>query len=217
MLNAARNLIPPRPPRAGSGDRTRSAKLGCRPAGWGCPAEDSMSKPSQTARCRLDRKPQQLQPFDLAILPDQVSDNQGEKERELRVIVQDRRKFCHLLPPNGQRCRCAPSLDRDRKTELCVPPSGGQFLQTPSNRAGSDPRGARHRRATAIPRRLGFRRRKDTPSSLVQVLGQVGIALANRGDVDHRQAIPTSTTYGNCPPRYPIRLFTAGTIPRKRR
>jgi hypothetical protein len=48
---------------------------------------------------------------------------------------------------------------------------GGQFLQAPPNRAGSDPRGARHRRDTATLRRLGFRRRKDAPGSLIQVVG----------------------------------------------
>ena len=69
----------------------------------------------------------------------------------------------------------------------------------------ADPRGAHHRRDTAIPGRLGFRRRKDTPGSLVQVLGQGGITLANRGDVDHPQAIHTSIIYGN-PPRRDAQL-----------
>jgi hypothetical protein len=69
---------------------------------------------------------------------------------------------------------------------------GGRFLQAPTNRAGGN--GAHHRRDTAILGRLGFRRRKDAPGSLVQVLGQGGITLANRGDVDHPRAIPTCGT-----------------------
>jgi hypothetical protein len=62
---------------------------------------------------------------------------------------------------------------------------GGQFLQAPANRAGGDPSGPRDRSDTAIPRRLGFRRRKDPPGALVQVLRKGRIAFANRSDVDH--------------------------------
>src|SRR5215203_1268797 len=140
----------------------------------------------------------------------------GPAQRRHRIAPLARRHQREQVVQQGRvrrHQRLAPSA-RAANPVGVQPGSGGQLLQAPTDRAHRDASGPRHCGNPAIPSRTRFGRRKQSPSTLIQMRQEQSETRANAGRIDHPNTIRDRSTAENpsLRPATPIHLFPDGPL-----